>query len=213
MVLRLSIFPFLILFFSCKEHGKHKVSTSEPLTNDTTVEYHSKIIEDKERASIEKSYDKFGKLITVIMFHVKTENKEDFTDGLRPWISIDEPENDLRNLSGRKEVVISEDKVTIVIDYPLKNEFRFDLNSTNGFTREKLVSEISKNYLKLYEEEERTATIKTVPVEKRTKIYNRNETNGKYGIWGHDISDLVLSEIVVYRTSGGQIILTLNMES
>lgn len=51
------------------------------------------------------------------------------------------------------------------------------------------------------------------PVNERKTMYNRNETNGKYGIWGHDISDLVLAEILVYEAENGEIILTLNMES
>ena len=121
MLLRLSIFSFIILCFSCKEPAKHKVSTSAPLAKDTTVEYYSNVIEEKERASIEKSNDKFGKLITVIMFHVKAGNKEDFDDGIKPWIDIDQPEKDLPNLVDSQEIVISEDKVTIIIDYPLIN--------------------------------------------------------------------------------------------
>lgn len=82
-----------------------------------------------------------------------------------------------------------------------------------GFTRAQLLKEISKNYYKLYAAEEKTANIKTVPVNERKTMYNRNETNGKYGIWGHDISDLVLAEILVYKTANGQIVLTLNIES
>lgn len=65
----------------------------------------------------------------------------------------------------------------------------------------------------MYEEEEATAIIKTVPPEKRNKMYNRNETNGKYGIWGHDIADLVLSEIHVYEDADKKLILALMIES
>jgi hypothetical protein len=213
MTIRLIIFSFIILLIGCKESGKNKISTSESLINDTTAEYYSQIIQGKEKASIEKNYNEFGKLITTIAFRVKTQNKEDFEDGIQPWISIDEPQRDLPNLLNKEEVVISENKVTLIIDYPLTNEFRAYINSTNGFTRERLINEISKSYFMLYEEEEKTATIKTVPVKERKGLYNRNETNGKYGIWGHDISDLVLSEIVVYEATDGQIILTLNIES
>lgn len=213
MTIRLIIFSFIILLIGCKESGKNKISTSESLINDTTAEYYSQIIQGKEKASIEKNYNEFGKLITTIAFRVKTQNKEDFEDGIQPWISIDEPQRDLPNLLNKEEVVISENKVTLIIDYPLTNEFRAYINSTNGFTRERLINEISKSYFMLYEEEEKTATIKTVPVKERKGLYNRNETNGKYGILGHDISDLVLSEIVVYEATDGQIILTLNIES
>lgn len=213
MTIRLIIFSFIILLIGCKESGKNKISTSESLINDTTAEYYSQIIQGKEKASIEKNYNEFGKLITTIAFRVKTQNKEDFEDGIQPWISIDEPQRDLPSLLNKEEVVISENKVTLIIDYPLTNEFRAYINSTNGFTRERLINEISKSYFMLYEEEEKTATIKTVPVKERKGLYNRNETNGKYGILGHDISDLVLSEIVVYEATDGQIILTLNIES
>jgi hypothetical protein len=213
MTIRLIIFSIIILFIGCKESAKSKISTSESLVNDTAAEYYSKIIQEKEKASIEKSYNEFGKLITTIAFEVKTRNKDDFKNGIQPWIRIDEPHKDLPNLLNKEEVVISENKVILIIDYPLTNEFRAYIRSTNGFTRERLINEISKSYFMLYEEEEKTATIKTVPVKERKELYNRNETNGKYGIWGHDISDLVLSEIVVYEASDGQIILTLNIES
>ncbi|MNL30171.1 hypothetical protein D3C87_1518920 [compost metagenome] len=65
----------------------------------------------------------------------------------------------------------------------------------------------------MYEEEEATATKKTIPPEKRIGMYNRNETNGKYGIWGHDIADLVLSEIQIYESADGKLILALIIES
>lgn len=213
MTLRLIIFSFIILIIGCKGSGKNRSSTAEPLVNDTAANEYSKIIQGREKASIEKSYHEFGNVITTITFEVKTQNKEDFEDGIQPWISIDNPQKDLPNLLNKEEVVILENKVTLIIDYPLTNESRTYINSANGFTREKLIKEISKTYFMLYEEEEKTATIKTVPVKERKELYNRNETNGRYGIWGHDISDLVLSEIVVYKGSDGQIILTLTIES
>ena len=100
-----------------------------------------------------------------------------------------------------------------MIDYPLTKEFRFDAESKIGFTRAQLLRDISSAYYKIYEEEECTTNIKTIPAEKRTTTYNRNYTNGTYGIWGHDIADLVLAEILVYKESGGKIILSLNIES
>ena len=62
------------------------------------------------------------------------------------------------------------------------------------------------------EKNNKTATIKTIPIEKRTTMYNRNETNGKYCLWGHDVADLVLAEISFYMRSNGELIgiLTLN---
>ena len=99
-----------------------------------------------------------------------------------------------------------------MIDYPFRKEFRFDAESKNGFTRAQLLRDISSAYYKIYKEEEQTATTKTIPAEKRTTTYNRNQTNGIYGIWGHDIADLVLAEILVCKDSSGKIILSLNIE-
>jgi hypothetical protein len=59
----------------------------------------------------------------------------------------------------------------------------------------------------MYEEEEKTSTVKTIPPEKRTLMYNRNETDGKYGLWGHDIADMDISGFSVYRTAKGEIVL------
>ncbi len=40
---------------------------------------------------------------------------------------------------------------------------------------------------------------------RRRGIINRNQTNGKYGIWGHDIGDLDLSAVIVKKTGDGLI--------
>ena len=212
MTFKLVFSILTIAIISCKEVPKDKKVSHARTSIDTSKDY-SKILTELEKASIEKKYDTIGELIKTISFNVKTENKKDFEDGIIPWANIENPENDLPNLINRNEIVIAESTVTIIIDYPLTNEYKFDLTSKFGFTRGQLLKEISKNYFKVYNEEEATASIKTIPVKKRTKTYNRNQTNGKYGIWGHDIGDLDLTEILVYKTTNGQIVLSLNMES
>ena len=87
------------------------------------------------------------------------------------------------------------------------------MSSKKGFTKKQLLSEVRKNYVALYAEEEATATVKTIPLEKRTGMINRNQTNGKYGVWGHDIADLYLSGIIVYKNKEGKIFLSLDIES
>ena len=42
---------------------------------------------------------------------------------------------------------------------------------------------------------------------------NRNQINGKYGIRGHDIRDLMLDEALVYRDDKGMVTLTLEIDS
>ncbi len=144
---------------------------------------------------------------------VKTSNLTDYPKGFIPFVKIEHPEKDIKQLINKDEIVVKDDTITLLIDYPLTNECRLKINSKHGFTRGELVMEVSKAYYKLFEEEEATATVKTIPVEKRTTVYNRNQTNGRYGIWGHDIADLMLAEIMVYKAPDGDLLLSLNIES
>lgn len=194
-----------VSFLSCKGQIE-KIKPVKDLKDPIAV------IEENEKKSIEKQNDDLGELVATISFKVKTDNKKDYEDGFIPWASIEKPTHDVPNLYNKDEVVIKETSIKIIIDYPVTTQYEFTLISAKGFTRQQLLSEISNHYYKLYEEEEKSATIKTVPIKKRTTMYNRNQTNGKYGIWGHDIADLDLSEILVYKKNG-EFILILNIES
>lgn len=89
----------------------------------------------------------------------------------------------------------------------------FIIESVNGFSRKQLALLISEKYHQIYDEEEVGATTKTIPVNKRDNGINRNKTNGKYGIWGHDITDLDLGSIDVRKSPNGEIFLELDIES
>jgi len=197
-----------ILLISCNGKTQEtKIPQDIKVTKDP-----NQVIKENEKKATEKQYDNYGELISTISFKVKTDSK-DFKDRIIPWASIEKPQQDIPNLIGKDEIVIKQTSIEVIIDYPLTNQYEFILTSRSGFTRSLLLTEISKHYYKLYEEEEKTATIKTIPMEKRTKMYNRNQTNGKYGVWGHDIADLVLAEISLYKKSNGELIVILNIES
>jgi L-fucose mutarotase/ribose pyranase (RbsD/FucU family) len=199
---------FLLFFLLCS----HTQVKAQGLT-DTIKKDYDQILTEKEQQAAEKKTDSLGTLIADISFQVKTDNLTGFKDGFIPWINLEYPEKELKQLIDKDEVVVNEAKITVIIDYPLTNEYRFELTSTNGFTRKQLVEEISKNYHKIYKKEEASTKVKTIPIDKRTTVYNRNQTNGKYGIWGHDLADLALDDIRVYRSPNGDIILSLNIES
>ena len=160
--------------------------------------------------------DSLGVLISKIDFKLKA-TKEDldiFEDGIVPWININNPAKNIDSLIKPDEVVLLFSQVTLIIDYPLKNPASFDISATgNGFSRRQLIQIISEKYHEIYAEEEKTAEAKTVPVDKRDTLLNRNQTDGKYGIWGHDLSDLDLDSIEVYKSADGKIYLTLDIES
>jgi hypothetical protein len=201
----------LLTISSCQERSAPSKQASEKtiLTPDTI----GASIQARERASVKHGLpDSLGGLITTISLEVKTDNLKDYPQGIIPFAQLDHTEKDISKLVDKDKVVIRDTSIRIIIDYPLTNPYSFRLSSPTGFTKAILLKAISKHYYLLYEEEERTASIKTLPMKKR-KMYNRNETNGKYGVWGHDIADLVLDEVIVYRADNGQITLTLEIES
>ena len=203
---RYLLFILTISFLGCKGLTQ-KINPKQDLKDPIFL------VQENEKKSIEKQHDNLGELVATISFKVKTDNKKDYEDGFIPWANIEKPNNDTSNLFNKDEVIIKETSIKIIVDYPLTTQYEFTLMSNKGFTRQQLLFEISNHYYKLYDEEEKSATIKTVPIKKRTTMYNRNQTNGKYGIWGHDIADLDLSEILVHKTTNGEIVLTLNIES
>ncbi len=207
------IFFTALLLLGCSADTTSDIKQSEDLYSpqDTVRKDYVQILTEKEKTYSQKLRPDLGEQIGAIVFCVKTTDK-DFEDGVIPWVSIANPDEELKNLIGKNDLVIKESKVIITIDYPLTNPCIFDLESAAGFTRAQLLTEISKKYNEIYADEEKSASVKTVPEDKR-EIHNRNETNGKYGIWGHDITDLALSEILVYKTSSGQLKLTLTIES
>jgi hypothetical protein len=160
--------------------------------------------------------DSLGVLISKIDFNLKA-TKEDlkiFDDGIIPWISINKPGKNIDSLIGADEIVLPFSEVTLIIDYPLTNKASFDISTAGkGFSRKQLIRIISKKYHEIYKKEEKTAKAKTVPVDKRDSLLNRKQTDGKYGIWGHDLSDLDLGSIDVYKNDDGKIYLILDIES
>lgn len=206
-MVKLILIILSILFIGCKEQ------TKETLISNPNLKDPIQVITEREQLSIQKNYSEIGALISTFDFKVRTTNLIDFESGYIPWADLEKPENDLPNLDKRDEIIIDHNQIRVIIDYPLTNQYEFTLKSDKGFTRGQLLTEISKHYYELYAEEEKTATTKTIPIEKRTTMYNRNETNGKYGIWGHDIADMDISGISVYKANKGEIILTLNIES
>ena len=198
------IFPFLIIvtFFSCNQNSG----------NPSKQEY----IESIQKKGLEKHdelYANAGKLVGEFDFGVKAteEQKKDWEDGVIPWINLDNPE--INQLINGDEILVKNTLINIIFDYPLNNPHTFEFKNEKGFSRKDLVLLISKKYKEIYAEEEVTSTVKTIPVDKRTGIINRNETQGKYGIWGHDLSDLVLSGIEVHETDKGEINIILLIES
>jgi hypothetical protein len=152
-------------------------------------------------------------VLAEIAFQV--DDPENGPDVPSPYVSLADPEKDLKRIRSPDEVVFTATELIVVLDYPLRKEFGFPISasSSKGFTRAELVRKIADLYKKVYEEEERTSKIAVIPMEQRKRLINRNETNGKYGIWGHDLDDLVLHTIEISRTADGTVRAQLGIDS
>lgn len=69
--------------------------------------------------------------------------------------------------------------------YPLTNKVTFEFENN-------LFRDIYNGYKRIYKEEEKEAG------EPGTygHLYNRRRSNGRYGIWGHNLLDLVIESII-----------------
>lgn len=81
----------------------------------------------------------------------------------------------------------AEQTAEVEIDYPLTLPVSFSVIFTDLGT---LLWHIAQKYKAIYAEEDATAKVPVVPMDERGKLKNRNQTHGKYGIWGHDLDDL-----------------------
>jgi hypothetical protein len=111
-------------------------------------------------------------------------------------------------IENNKEMVLKPNQeYTLVISYPLHNPAKFTFYTHfQGMTRAKLVALIRKYYKKVYAEEDKSVGKKTDCI---PGMFNRDTSNGKYGIWGHHIGDLVLVNAKVSKKN----VITLGVDS
>lgn len=100
------------------------------------------------------------------------------------------------------EILVDNEIIRIRFEYPFNNPQIIKFKSDKGyFTRSDIIKLVVKKYQKIYEEEEKSTALPIETVEERTKgkskLMNRATTNGKWGIWGHDIGDLMLHTLSV----------------
>lgn len=99
------------------------------------------------------------------------------------------------------EIVLPSNRTyMLTIDYPLDMPFRTKVKTgKNGITRIKVIELVIRYYKKIYMEETTSSKIKPRLGKDggNAPLLNRNHTDGKYGIWGHELKDLVLHTLYV----------------
>ena len=108
-----------------------------------------------------------------------------------PYILDFEDKEARENLINPNEVVIKDEKITMIVTYPLSVEVSRTLEKKGGFTRLDVFKNIYDVYKWIYEEEE----ISVGDPGTYDNLYNRKKSEGKYGIWGHYIDDLVIESV------------------
>ena len=130
-------------------------------------------------------------------------------------IHLHDPDGAIAKLDQPDEIVIPFENAVLVIDYPLSTPASMVIAApiAYGFTRAALIQAICDEYAHVYDAEEGTAATKTIPIEERGALRNRNRTDGAYGIWGHDLQDLVLTALRWTREADGTVRIELHVES
>jgi hypothetical protein len=130
-----------------------------------------------------------------------------------PRLHLHDPSSAIAKLAEPDEIVIPHERAIVVIKYPLSIPASIEVHATDdhGFTRAELVKAICDSYAQVYETEAATATNKPVlALEERTGA-RRNRTDGLYGIWGYDLSDLVLTATHWTRRFDGIVVIDLQV--
>ena len=130
-------------------------------------------------------------------------------------IRVSDADRAVTALDKPDEIVIPFEHAVLVIDYPLSTPAQLPITAPIplGFTRAALVKTICEEYGHVYDAEEGTAATKTIPLEERGEMRGRNRTDGAYGIWGHDLQDLVLMAVRWARRTDGTVQIELHVES
>lgn len=125
----------------------------------------------------------------VVSFSHRYDDSIDWEDdyNISPYITIESPEYDIAAQLFPDEVVIPMNKIKVYYDYPLSipATFEFKADQEAGFTRAELARKICRGYQKIYQEEDAAVG----------DPGHRAQSEGPYGIFGHDIGDLVLRTV------------------
>ena len=109
-----------------------------------------------------------------------------------PYVLDFEDKEARENLINPNEVVIKDEKITMTITYPLSIEVSLPLEKKGGFTRLDIFKNIYEVYKQIYEEEEKSGG----DPGSYDNLYNRKKSEGKYGIWGHYLDDLIIESVI-----------------
>ena len=98
-------------------------------------------------------------------------------------------------------VVVPTPEIEIKFSYPMTVPKVVVRKSDTGFTLLDIAKIVHEEYVKIYREEDET---KKHQEAHGGGLLNRGDSDGKYGIWGHDLGDLYLEGAAIKSVSGGR---------
>jgi hypothetical protein len=132
--------------------------------------------------------------------HIES-GEEYVNDGKEDNIYYDKP------LDNKELVLPSNKEYILKIDYPLSTSAKFKVKSgKKGITRGKLVSLIRKYYQLVYDIEDSPKKITPARIK---NLVDKTMIDERFGIWGHDIGDLMLVNAEVSEKN----VITLGVDS
>jgi hypothetical protein len=119
-------------------------------------------------------------------------------------LNLSDVQENLSRLIEADDVVLRATKATLVLSYPLEVAAIRLIRPPNGksFTRRELVILIDETYREVYRLESNSQSSPTPPIHERVGLENRPSSDGIFRIWGHDLDDLSIQRIRVYRNYG-----------
>ena len=102
-----------------------------------------------------------------------------------------EDETYLQGISDLDTIIITGENIFIEFRYPLSKEVLLRFQKEGGFTKRDLLKRIGEGYKKIYEDEAEASPDPGT----YDNLYNRRRSEGRYGIWGHYLEDLVIESM------------------
>lgn len=123
------------------------------------------------------------------------------------WMREDEEyEKEIKSTKEDDVVLLPNSIYVLHITYPLSTTFIHQFVTTaHGMTRKELVKIVVTLYHKIYDEED--ASVGATP--NIPGMFNRQESKGPHGIWGHSLDDLILHSAEIDKDN----VITLGIDS
>ncbi len=170
--------------------------TLETHIDNATVEELELLREAVNERAVELGYPRAEQDIEFkVVFSDAAQGEYGSTEDPSSYIHLCDPTRDIEQMLNPDDIVINKKSIRVSVVYPLEREHIFPLKAprgSSGFSRAQLARTISKLYQHIYDEEDRTspAIVSNIP-----GMLNRCTTEGRYGLWGHGLEDLLLHTV------------------